>query len=294
SQILKIMRSLNHRMELTQKQKNYYAYLEKGLEGERRFDTLIASLTIPNLYLQDILLKCNGTYFQIDALMITKNVMYLFEIKNYEGEYMLDGTSLINCTSKKEVLNPTLQLDRSKTLLKQLLNEQNLDIDLKAYVVFINQEFTLYQSSQNEKFLLPGRIKRFLKELDKENGRLSAAQYYCSDTLCKQNLIENPFADLPNYSYETIKKGLLCQKCFSEITRLTGRMVKCSNCQHSESTQATVLGHINEFALLFPEKELTTSAIYEWCSNTPSIYTIRLVLKRNFQVKNLGKIKVYG
>ena len=84
---LLILRSLNSRMNLPAKDKQHYFNLQKGFEGEIQFDSVTAKLQLECYILNDLLLKQNNTTFQIDTLIILSETIYLFEVKNYEGDY---------------------------------------------------------------------------------------------------------------------------------------------------------------------------------------------------------------
>lgn len=55
SEELLILRSLNSRMELSDKMKQHYTNLEKGFEGELRFDDLLKDLREERLIISDLL-----------------------------------------------------------------------------------------------------------------------------------------------------------------------------------------------------------------------------------------------
>ena len=61
-------RYLNTRMELTDKEKFHYLNLEKGYEGEVKFDQLTETLREERYIINDLLLEVNNSYFQIDSL----------------------------------------------------------------------------------------------------------------------------------------------------------------------------------------------------------------------------------
>ncbi|GER65555.1 hypothetical protein BpJC7_17370 [Weizmannia acidilactici] len=86
-----IFKSLNRRMDLTEKDKQYYWNLEKGYEGERHLDLLTEKLECDCLVLNDLRLYLNNTTFQIDTLVITGETIYVFEVKNYEGDFYYEG-----------------------------------------------------------------------------------------------------------------------------------------------------------------------------------------------------------
>ncbi|WP_260631690.1 hypothetical protein [Neobacillus niacini] len=65
------MRSLNTRMKLSQEEKFYYFNLEKGYEGEVEFDRKAEILQEDRYFINDLLLKINHSYFQIDSTLIS-------------------------------------------------------------------------------------------------------------------------------------------------------------------------------------------------------------------------------
>ena len=69
-----------------------YINLEKGYEGERNFEVLLEHHLSEGLILNDLLLEKNNTLFQIDSLLISQNSIYLFEVKNYEGDFYIEKT----------------------------------------------------------------------------------------------------------------------------------------------------------------------------------------------------------
>src|SRR5690554_6810976 len=88
---LKIMRSLNARVKLGEDEFSKYLSLEKGFTGEKNFDELTGKLTGDWLILNDLPIQYQGTKIQIDSLLLSQFNLYQFEVKNFEGDYYLDG-----------------------------------------------------------------------------------------------------------------------------------------------------------------------------------------------------------
>lgn len=85
---LKILRCLDPRMHLSAKEKLYLDNLEKGYEGELIFEKeWLEPLLGECFILNDCLFEVNNTYFQIDTLLILQKMIYLFDVKNYEGDF---------------------------------------------------------------------------------------------------------------------------------------------------------------------------------------------------------------
>lgn len=94
--ILKHLRLLNQRLDLTIDQKQYLYNLEKGFEGEQHCDEEVGEhVSGECLIINDLLLVINGTTIQIDSLMITAEEVKLFEIKNYKGDYTMQSDALL-------------------------------------------------------------------------------------------------------------------------------------------------------------------------------------------------------
>ncbi|WP_442874236.1 hypothetical protein [Cytobacillus sp. NCCP-133] len=64
-----------------------------------------------------------------------------------------------------EVKNPLLQLQRSESLLRRLLQELGYKSPLKAFIIFINPEFHLYQATKNLPAIFPAQINRFMDKI---------------------------------------------------------------------------------------------------------------------------------
>ena len=107
-------------MKLAEKDKHSISNLVKGFEGEVMFDLLTEKLQCQSYILNDLLLETNNGKFQIDTLMITQEPLYLFEVKNYEGDFYFEADRFYTLP-KKEYKNPLHQLQRSESLLRQLL-----------------------------------------------------------------------------------------------------------------------------------------------------------------------------
>lgn len=117
SKELLAMRCLNKRMELTQDEQFRYLNLEKGYEGEVKFDRLTESLHEEIDIINDLLLKVNNSYFQIDTLLILQGVIHLLDVKSYQGDYYLEKDKLYAVSSGREYMNPLDQLKRCSTVI---------------------------------------------------------------------------------------------------------------------------------------------------------------------------------
>jgi Nuclease-related domain len=90
---LKNFKILNARLNLSEKDRQYYYRLKKGYEGEVMFDVFTEKLLAECCILNDLLFKVNNTTFQVDSLIIISGKIHIYEIKNLEGDYLYDADS---------------------------------------------------------------------------------------------------------------------------------------------------------------------------------------------------------
>jgi hypothetical protein len=288
SKELKILTALNNRMDLPEKEKQQYWSQLKGFEGELQFDRLIATLEPENLILSDLLLEVSGSVFQIDSLVIFQDTIYLFEVKNFEGDYYYDGEKLRTIIGK-EVKDPLLQLKRSESLLRQLLNTINYNYTLKAYVIFINPEFSLFQAPKDEPIILPTQMNRFIKKLNNTKSKISARNNKLAEKLLSLHLPESPMKRSYEYEYGMLRKGVFCVECGAALNDYKWPSLTCPKCGSQENIESAILHSIEEYKLLFPNRKITTNDIFEWCGYVLPKRTIKFLLAKNYKAMGYGQ-----
>ncbi|MBP1932629.1 nuclease-related domain-containing protein [Ammoniphilus resinae] len=286
---LKKMRYLNMRMELPEKDKFYYSNLEKGYEGEVKFDQLTENLQEERIIINDLLLEVNNSYFQIDSLIISQGVIHLLDVKNYEGDYFIETDKLFAVKTRREYKNPVTQLNRSETLFRILLQNLRQKYIVEAFVIFINPEFTLYQAPMDQPIILPTQVKRFLRNLNETRSTLSAGHRKLAQKLISLHQTSNPFSMFPGYNYDELQKGIYCINCGSFHSYKKNYDLVCGKCGEFEKIESAILRSVEEFKLLFPGQRITTQSVSEWCTADLNNKTISRVLKKNYT--SLGKAK---
>ncbi|CAM5210835.1 Nuclease-like protein OS=Ureibacillus acetophenoni OX=614649 GN=SAMN05877842_1129 PE=4 SV=1 [Ureibacillus acetophenoni] len=247
------------------------------------------------LILNDLLLESNKKTFQIDTLIISSNKVYFYEVKNNEGDHYYESDKIYKFP-KVEIANPINQLSRSDTLLKQLILSLGYNIPIEGLVVFINPEFTLYQSPLNKPFLYPTQIKHYLKQLDSITSKITSKHRELADkliTLHRINVKERKYSNLPEYQYVELRKGITCAMCESFSISLNGRSCICNTCGHVEKLTFAVIRSVREFKKLFPEEKITTNKIHDWCKIVDSKRRIRRILENNFNTVGVHQWTYY-
>ncbi|WP_433748287.1 nuclease-related domain-containing protein [Falsibacillus pallidus] len=289
---LEVYNYLKARTNFSEDENNYYGNLAKGFLGEVQLDEWLQEGSINLLILCDLLFEVNHTTFQIDSLGISQNKIYLFEIKNYEGDFCVEGDRW-NTLSHIEIKNPVLQLKRSESLLRQLLKDIGVMLPIESCIIFMNPEFHLYNSSRELPIIFPSQLNRFKKKLH-SLPPVPSTSHQIAQKIVSHHMKKSRFTRLPAYQFDQLRKGIVCCNCGSIATRLVHKnALGCDDCQSKEEVDAAVLRSVQEFRLLFPERMITTTDIYEWCKVIESKKCIRRILSSHFQLIGKGKASSY-
>lgn len=281
------LRILNARMNLSKDDSIYYWNLEKGFEGEKKFDEFLETLPDNCLILNDLLLEVNRSRFQIDSLLIFSDAIFPIDVKNHEGDVILrDGRWYSR--SGKEIKNQLYQLQRSESLLRQLLQEIGYTAPLKPYLVFVNPDFYMYQASIEHPIIFPSQINRFIEKLSKKHSKVTSKHKALAKTLVSRHSDDSPYLQEIEYSFDQLKKGMICLGCNSFNLVQTRFKLVCNDCGYKEDLTCAVIRNVQEIQLLFPDMKITTNIMHEWC-DTVTLKTIRRILIQKYKLIGHGK-----
>ncbi|MCM3666115.1 NERD domain-containing protein [Mesobacillus subterraneus] len=291
--VLTKLRILKKRMKLTEEENRYFHSLDKGYKGEVQFDLLTEKLTTSCLILNELLFEVEKTTFQIDTLIIFAETMYVFEIKHNSGDYIYKADGLTSITKDTVIKNPLDQLNRSKILFKKLLSKIGYNLPFKAYVVFNNPEFTLYQTPPDLPFIFPTQLKRLFNELNSQQGKINTGHKKLASKLVELHQTDSSFNKSPQFDYNQLKKGITCNECDSFSVTVTHKYLDCNACGSKEVVETAVMRNVREFIILFPERKVTTQAIYEWCVVIKNSKRIRRILVKHLEIEGSRKWTSY-
>lgn len=289
---LKILRILNTRMDLSAEEKKYYSNLEKGYEGEVQFDLLTEKIQSECIVLNNLFLKINNILFTVNTLIIFQDAIYLLMVKNYEGEFIFKNERL-ESTSGNEMKDPLGQLKQNETLFLLLLKNLGYNLSVKAHVVFVNPEFTLFQAPLNQTFIFPAQLNRFLKKLNRQRSVLTNSHKMLAEKLVFLHQTKSSNTCFPAYEFSKLKKRITCKKCSTCSLCVRGRKLVCNDCGYEEEVEAAVMRSVEEIRLLFPDWKITTNIVHEWCGVIDSKKRINRILKRNFEIVGVHQWSYY-
>ncbi|MBU8732725.1 nuclease-related domain-containing protein [Cytobacillus oceanisediminis] len=290
---LKLLQCLHGRMRLSPKDYSLFLNLEKGFSGEKKFDELLEHSPEEWIILNDLLFDYSNTLFQIDSLLFTGGCIYLFEVKNYEGDFYIEQNRWYTVPANTEVKNPLLQLQRSESLLRRLLQKLGVETPLKALLIFINPEFQLYQATMNLPAIFPAQINRFIDKLKLKSQPANKNHLMLADKLLSLHLEDIPYGRRFEYTFEGLEKGVKCASCQHFMDRLHRAALVCKNCGYKEDVELAIVRSVKEFRVMFPDMMLTTNIVHEWCSDIISKKKIRKILSNNFNHIIHGKTSYF-
>src|SRR5699024_3135542 len=151
---------------------------------------------------------------------------------------------------------------------------------IESRVVFVHPEFALYQLNSQLPIVLPNQIRRFIYKINNTHSKLTPTHRKLADTIFSLQTSRTPSARIPNYELDGLKKGIPCLKCdgFLVPGGVHGKKLVCNHCDIAEGRESAVLRNIEEFKMLFPERKITTAAIWEWSGKIISKFKIRKIL----------------
>ncbi|MGP6138583.1 MULTISPECIES: nuclease-related domain-containing protein [unclassified Jeotgalibaca] len=277
---LLIMEALHERMELGIEDKRYLGQLEKGFDGEFKFCERLTSMTCPHILLTDMSL--NPKYagqVQIDALLLVKDSVIIYEVKNYRGDWIYGEESYRN--GEIEIPNPMIQALRSKNNFKNFLKEIGyVGINVEVCVAFVNPDFTLYQAPAAKNVIFVSQIKNHIARHDQYPRPIAFEFHELAVALRAAALPGKAFQkQIPAYSFESLRKGVRCGSCGSLAQRVSQRTHQCKRCGCLGLNNDGVVRAIEEFQLLFPGKRLTGRVLMEWCDGVLSNSQCKKIIK---------------
>lgn len=290
SESMQVLQCLLPRQILSFQEKLQLDNRLKGYQGEQEFAKLLKDYNKENrLILYNLRLETNNTEFEIDCLLLQNELMHLFEIKYYEGDFLYDDGKWFILGNKREISDPLAQLQRSEILFKQLLQNLNINLAVRGYLVFLHPNFQLYQAPLGKNIIYPAQLKRFMKKFTRQTTPLQSWHQDIINRLHTMHIKHSRHTRLPDYYFDTLTKAVFCLNC-SGILVCNGRdLLYCQKCSLTESLELAIIRMTKDFHLLFPKEQITTRNIFTWCGEIVSMKVIRRILQKHLKMNGNGK-----
>lgn len=282
---------LERRSKLDSREKKRLKILRQGFHGEQIYDQLWEEVGHEQLLIfRDLWLKIENATLQIDALVVMEDQLIVNEIKNYSGMYQYkNGSWSVNGFQIPE--DPLAQTSRTAGKLVRLRygGGQRFNVDRK--VAFVNPDFNLIiDSDENEKYIVTrSMMKYYMRDIAQQHVGPNAAAL--SNTI--RNLIIDDPMSVPEVVVERIRTGLYCGRCISFELELEHFRTRCVRCGHSETIEYQTMRAIIDFAVLFPEKNITKQNIGWITGGAVSIRRMERYLNKYCTLIRRGKHSAY-
>lgn len=281
-----MLEALGRRMGLDVDAVGRLDVLRKGFVGEVLFAGALGEGLRSGsgcVVLYDLLLRANGSVFQLDCVVIREGEVLLLEVKNYEGDYVFRDERFYHVGSGQVVKNPLNQLERSEFLLGKVLGRLGFDCSIRARVVFVHPGFMLFQAPLGLPVIYPSQVGRFVRSLNGRGARVSGERWKLARRLFAHQIVEERLDRVPGYDFAGLRKGMCCLDCRGFLVMRGGswdRVLVCEGCGCLEGRESAVLRSVVEFDLLFPDDAITTRVIWKWCGGVLSMRVVRKILDR--------------
>jgi len=288
-----VLESLSRRGEFSNDEQSTLKRLSAGYEGELNFYTILKeNLKVKPIQLFDLQIHVNGSECQIDALLIFENELIVCEVKNYQGDFIINNGDWFTLTNQ-EIRNPLHQLSRTKVLLQQYLKKHNLSFTVKEFIIFVHPEFHLYQAPLNTPIIFPPQINRFMNQLKNIPCKLHNKHKNLEKLLTTNHQSHSSHSILPDYNYTSLRKGIICKKCNGDMEEVGRKYSICLQCSSREEYDQAIKRNIKDFSCLFPDKKVNVKEVSDWLDHKTSSFRIRTHLSRKFTLVNSGRSSYY-
>lgn len=269
---------LQRRTQLTNVEKSWYKTFLKGYEGECLYDEIFEDVGHDDvLVYRDLYLKVGKSVTQYDALVINDEGIVVNEIKNYTGEYKVEGGDWFR-NGQRISEEPIAQLNRSVGKLIGLKNSVNGKFLVGGKLIFVSDDFYL-QNDDNSlwaKIVVRMDLRRYLRKF--RGGKIGNKSQFIIRML-SENIVENPYID-NSVDEGRLKRGLYCGQCGSFNLMKSRFHLVCSECGSKESNETHLLRAMSDYQVLFYGKPMTRTSFINFIGHclTPRV-VYRLLLK---------------
>lgn len=291
------LESLEKRKGLDLKEQKLYERYKSGHEGEVYLEQFLSEKLNPGpVKLFDLRFVLESNECQIDCLLIFERECVLIEVKNYAGDYYMKEDGMYMLFSHAKINNPFMQLDRAENMLNGLFKKAHIPLTVRSVIIFTNLNFYLYQDSPKIKAVYRSQLDRFVNGLNALSCQLNNNHQKIIEVLKAKQLETSSYEKRVDCDYEKLPKGMTCRECngWMEVLGEAGRKnMICKKCKHVESMEDTLMRNVREFNILFSDRKITVSTIYDWTGGNLSHKKIQKILLKHCIVQGSTKGRYY-
>src|SRR5699024_5220812 len=278
--------TLSGRADLDRKESADLGRYRSGYSGECEYDAVLDAVGHDNLFVfRDIWLRVGGGEVQFDALIVADNVLVTNEIKNYSGNYSYEN-GVWRVRGQQISEDPVSQLGRAAGKLVKLRNESGFQFDIEKEIVFINPYFIFGGGvggvgdggaggagggGSSRQFIMRNRLKQYFRSLGNHTSGRSAK--VLAEEIAGR-IIADPYP-VPETDYGRLRLGANCFKCGSFDVELKRFVSVCRGCGYTETVERLIVRTVVDFAVLFPDGEVTKKKIADFLGGSVDLQRIQ-------------------
>lgn len=264
------------RGSLSGKEREKLAREEAGYIGEVLFDSKVAGIVqnqnlihIKNfLFEYDEDMEC-----QIDNLVIASNLVYIFEIKNLNVDLVIDNNETWKFENGQVMSkSPMGQALAQKFILQQLFNEIRVPLSVEPFVVFMNPAQMIYGLYPGNNVLLSFQLDKKLPYILKPNN-YDFLEF--SGVIESRRKLVSKYYKAFEFDLENMKKGIVCDKCFKFIEKISSHNLFCGTCNKKMSMKDAIGMLFTELSTYNPKFKITSNEISELSGGIITSPTVR-------------------
>lgn len=271
--------------------------LEAGERGEELLVQKLVAFGQPDwTIIRNLRLKDYAT-FEMDVVLITRNCVYVFEVKNYTGRFEFrEGDSFFNGL---ELNSNVVQQTRNALLnMQTICGKYARNIRVQGILVFIgeNNQVSIQSDTGNIRILQLTDLYTFVKEIVAEE---SAYAFPSFDTLrliahLERYETENVYGSTPLSAEELGKAqcGIYCARCSSYEIKISKRYVKCV-CGLHEPREEAMVRTICEYGVLTYDRNFTKGEILAFIGRDASHTYVAKILSKHFNPVDKNRYTYY-
>ncbi|WP_026858382.1 nuclease-related domain-containing protein [Jeotgalicoccus psychrophilus] len=284
-------RALSRREVLSAEDKRELKIYENGFSGECLYDKLFDETGHDNLYVfRDVYLAAGKSGAQYDSIIIANDTLIVNEIKNYSGEYQFNDGRLIR---NNEVIpdNPFTQVDRAVGKLFRRCKNAKVTVDIKAKVIFPNDDFRLYSEDTSiwKNVVIRMDMKKYFRQFKDSYNTKKADRLVA---LIREHETVNPYFN-GSSNVGQIRKGLYCGECGSFELEKGRFQLTCAKCGTIESNETHLLRAMSDHKFLFYNHPMTKRSILELIAYTFHENTVYRALQKHCYINKNGPCTSY-
>ncbi|WP_186576568.1 nuclease-related domain-containing protein [Aquibacillus kalidii] len=276
-------------------------------KGEQNLDYYLDRLPQQNLYiLNDLRIKNDKYFFQIDTLLLTPNFGLIIEAKNFSGTLFFDTISkqFIRTYGNKEegFSDPIIQVqEQQEQLVDWLFAHQIMDFPIE-YIIGISNPETIIKAHPGSQsifqFILhyPHIKNRFLElqaKYSKYDINPQQLRKLCDQLVRAHSPYIPNIQSLYNINQSDISQGVQCPECKHLPMLRVSHTWRCPHCKHQ--SKSAHLQAMEDYLLLF-NPQLTNQACREFlCLKSRNIaYKLLKASGLPFSGSNKGRVYYRG